>query len=379
MMCDCEEAFARRFLSHQLREGSELETRRRVPVTAGFLPRICAVCRGLPAEPAPAAEIHGRTSKIKRYYWRELIFGETSRRADWDAAHPAATEAGRRSAHRAIDAEVLAEIKRLHETSPKYVIAEPSQSDVLKRCGVEPISLVVEHVEGGGRGAVIRDGDKAISPEAFVTAHYERHGWSVLRLESVPFHALFGVMMWMLIQDFADPLGQMSGFGDRDASEAGQTAAPIWTTLPQDFGGRGYAQRRRRPLQRHLKSLVGGREELLFLFDLWREPSRNLRQYLWAHRPADVDRARRLIELLEPDLIRRILVYLVEDYWERYLGWPDLLVHRGDAVRFVEVKSSGDKLGQEQKRWIADNHDQLHIPFELVKLHRVSGQSGARP
>ena len=41
MMCACDEAFGRRFLSHQLSEGVELETQARVPVTAGFQPAIC--------------------------------------------------------------------------------------------------------------------------------------------------------------------------------------------------------------------------------------------------------------------------------------------------------------------------------------------------
>ena len=86
---------------------------------------------------------------------------------------------------------------------------------------------------------------------------------------------------------------------------------------------------------------------------------------------ADVDRARRLIEVLPPDTIIAILRYLVADYWSHYLGWPDLLLHRGDAIQFVEVKSSSDKLSEEQKRWIADNHDVLHLPFNIAKIHKA--------
>ena len=36
----------------------------------------------------------------------------------------------------------------------------------------------------------------------------------------------------------------------------------------------------------------------------------------------------------------------------------------------VEVKSSRDKLSDDQKRWIRDNHKILKLPFELVKLHK---------
>ncbi len=66
MMCACDEAFGRRFLALQLNGGCELDTQERVPVTHGFQVGICSECRGLPADPAPAAALPGRTSKIKR-------------------------------------------------------------------------------------------------------------------------------------------------------------------------------------------------------------------------------------------------------------------------------------------------------------------------
>jgi hypothetical protein len=45
-------------------------------------------------------------------------------------------------------------------------------------------------------------------------------------------------------------------------------------------------------------------------------------------------------------------------------------VHRGNEFFFAEIKSSGDKLGKKQKRWIRDNHRRLHFPFKLVKVHK---------
>ena len=54
MMCRCDEKFGRRFLSHQLDVGTELKTQRRVPVTHGFQPNICAECRNEPLEAHPA-------------------------------------------------------------------------------------------------------------------------------------------------------------------------------------------------------------------------------------------------------------------------------------------------------------------------------------
>ncbi|MGY3609702.1 MULTISPECIES: VRR-NUC domain-containing protein [unclassified Bradyrhizobium] len=91
---------------------------------------------------------------------------------------------------------------------------------------------------------------------------------------------------------------------------------------------------------------------MLELFAYWLSPSDGLRQYLWAHREADVSRARRLIEILPPDTILLILRYLVADYWGHYIGWPDLILHRDEAFMLVEVKSSSDKLSAEQMGWI---------------------------
>jgi hypothetical protein len=372
MMCACDEAFGRRFLSHQLSEGTELKTRQRILVTLGFQPKVCAECLGLPAEPAPAAEIHGRTSKIKRFYWRELFFEKTRRSADWDEAHPEATDAERRAAQAAIETQVLEEIKALHASAPKYVISEPSQAEVLKRYHVEVLPIAAEYVEAPQKGAVIRDGDEAISPEAFVTRRFEAEGWSAMQLESVPFHAMFGVMMWLFIQDSSDPRVRIVGFGDRLVYEAGGKPPMIWTQLPEDFGTEGYGERRKRAITRHFRMLTGDRAHLQWLFDYWRGDSVALRQYLWAHREPDVDRARRLIQILPPVQILAILRYLVEDYWGHYLGWPDLLLHRNEEILFLEVKSSGDRLSQAQKGWIADNHSRLHLPFKLVKLHRVT-------
>ncbi len=141
-MCSCDEPFARQFLPHQLANGTELKTKRRVPVTHGFQHGVCAECRGLPAEPAPKAESYGRGSKIKRYYWRELFFEKKRRTASWDEAHPSANETDRRTAHLAIEKEVLENIKDLHANKPKYVISEPSQTDILNRYCVDGLHPV---------------------------------------------------------------------------------------------------------------------------------------------------------------------------------------------------------------------------------------------
>ena len=53
-------------------------------------------------------------------------------------------------------------------------------------------------------------------------------------------------------------------------------------------------------------------------------------------------------------------------------GWPDLLLYRQGEFKFVEVKSSNDKLSEEQKSWIGDNHDILKLPFAIAKIHKIT-------
>jgi VRR-NUC domain len=116
--------------------------------------------------------------------------------------------------------------------------------------------------------------------------------------------------------------------------------------------------------------LTGDTANLLRTFDYWTPHSRRLREYLWAHRPDNVRRARAIVEILGAEAVRIILRYLLNDYWKRFCGWPDLLVHRDGEMFFAEVKASGDELSEDQKNWIRGNRQELKFPFKLIKIHR---------
>ncbi len=380
MMCLCDRDIGERFLSHQLREGSVLETQERVPVTLGFVDDVCRECRGLPPEAHPRAEIHGQTTKIRRYYWREIRFEVFRRFADRAESagltpnSPFALEA--QHLREEIEREVLADIKECHAKSPKYDLTEPSQAEVLARHDVEVVRIDATFApKTTGKAVGIVDGDEIISAEEFVERRYRRMGWEVLFTESRPFHVLFGVYLWLLIQDQSDPLVQVNGVGakmDYPALSLDKGDL-LWIAKPADFGTVGYADRRATAIEEHFDSMLPpDRDELLWLFDYWTEGSAPLRDYLWAHDPADVERAATIVEVLPPEDLLRILRYLVGNYWGRYLGWPDLLVCREGEFFFAEVKASKDKLSADQKRWIADNSVELQLGFKLIKLHRAA-------
>lgn len=371
IMCSCDREFGEEFLPHQLDRAQDQNTGLPVPVTGGFQDRICRECRGLTAEAHPKDELYGRSSKIVRYYWREIFFETTRRFAAWadqvglDRSrarfeHPAKYDA--------IERIAIEEFKTLHAASPKYEYTEASAADVLLRCKVEIVDLRARYILGeDGTRMLVTPSGSFKTPEQLTESHYASLGFESLRCESRPFHVLFGIYMWPVIQDPMDELQHHVEFGNRSAFEAGQPAEPVVMSLPSDFGKPDFAERRAGALNAHFELLA---DDLKLFFDLWLQPSANLRQYLWAHREEDVERARKLVEVLPADVIRRVLRYLSGSYWQRYLGWPDLFLFNSDSYLFVEVKGSGDKLSEDQKRWIQDNAETLKLPFKLVKIHR---------
>lgn len=378
MMCSCDREIGERFLPHQLDRGCVLETQARVPVTLGFVDGICRECRGLAPEAHPMAAIPGRTSKIRRYYWRELAFRTFEKfalRAEAAGLDPRKLHSSEAQDLRGeVEREVLEEIKQFHTNSQKYDFREPSQTEVFTDYEVEVVQLTASFApKTQKKGVSILDGEDSVSAEEFVCRHFRAEGWDVLFCESRPFHVLFGLYMWLLIQDPADPLCEMRGFAAKMDLPSYSLAKgeTVWTLLPTDFGTTGYAERRAKAIDEHFESIIPpDRTELLWLFDYWLEGSALLRDYLWADDPADVARARRLVEILPPEIITRILLYLIGDYWRHYTGWPDLLVFRGSEFFLAEVKASKDKLSGDQKRWIGDNSRHLKLPFKLVKVTR---------
>jgi VRR-NUC domain len=128
--------------------------------------------------------------------------------------------------------------------------------------------------------------------------------------------------------------------------------------------------RRAEAIKKHLSAMICEPLELQRLFNQWLGPSEDLRQYLWAHRNAQIRVARQLIDILASVALVEMLQYLIEDFWGRRAGWPDLLVYRDNEFFFAEVKFLDDKLGKSQERWIRGDRERLRFPFKLVEVLR---------
>jgi VRR-NUC domain len=247
---------------------------------------------------------------------------------------------------------------------------------VIDKCEVEIVDLTGAYVRNAGaKSAAILDGAELWRVEEFAARHFRRSGFEATFIQSAPFHVLFGVYFWPVIQDCCDPRVRTVGISDRHAYDQRRPNEMIWIRLPSDFGTPDYCRRRYKTITKHLSAIAETSAELLELFDIWLAPSVGLRQYLGAHRPECIETARKLIELIPPVILKAMLGYLVLNYWRHRSGWPDLLVHRPNQWFLAEVKSWRDKLNENQKRWIEDNHRYLHLPFKLVQVHRMDSMS----
>jgi VRR-NUC domain len=372
MMCACDQEVGERCLSHQLGYATESTTQDRIKVTGGFQQGICSECRGLPADVAPAAAIHGRTSKIKRYYWREIMFRQLVLLQNWhDAGGP---EHGPEfdTAFERSGREALEDIKQLHAATPKYEYNEPSAAQIIEKHGVEVVQIPAVHKQRPGERVAIEDGAELLTPEDYVLRHYQHQGCDGLKVESAPFHVLFGTLLYPVLSDPRDPKQRQVSFA-REATP--EFADGLVTMLqPHDFGTSGYARRRELEIDRHLASEELGPDEIESTFEFLLSLSGRLRSYLWATDAADIRTARQLMKVMPHDALLRVLRYLVGDYWQRYVGWPDLLLYSDADFFFAEVKSSNDRLSRDQMAWIEGNSSELRLPFRIAKITRPPSQ-----
>jgi VRR-NUC domain-containing protein len=374
MMCSCDEAFGRRHLPHQLAEGTRLETKERLVVTLGFQDSVCNKCRGLPLDAAPKAALHGHTSKIHRYYWREIRMNSLERFASWLTTIGVEHEpllhldARYKKDYERITHDVVEEITAEHVRFPKYVYAEKSTAAVLRDNAVEFRTFEATYVRPATKGGTVWVNGEVVAVEEFATRVLEAEGFKVLRVESSPLHVLFATLMASVICDRNDPRVRLVSFGSR-VGQGREKGNMVSADLPADFGSPGYGSRRSTTIENRLSEL-GVVSSLVTTFEDCYATSWPLRQYLWAHEIDDAEIAAQLLEVLPRDRTIAILRYLANDYWKRYLGWPDLMAYNNRDYFLAEVKGSGDKLSEEQKSWIEANRRDLCLPFKLLKVHR---------
>src|SRR5207249_581580 len=101
---------------------------------------------------------------------------------------------------------------------------------------VEVINIAAPYLPHIDRKTLIATDDGAHGVEEFARIHFERRGYQAFITESVPMHVLFGLFMWLLVQDPLDSHVRLVGFGDRIAFDTRSPSQLLWTGMPDDFG-----------------------------------------------------------------------------------------------------------------------------------------------
>lgn len=390
--CRCDKSIAEFILPHQAMAARDPESNRRVAVTDSLAENLCHACRGERPPAFPRAAHRGAATVIHRYYWREIRKDVQEAFLAWclEQGLPLLGENGRpligyhAKAHSteydAYQRSAIERYRAIHAVDPLYDTTRESDADLLTRHSVPIEEARAWYVTPTpGRVLVAPEGcartQDAVGVEEFAASRLRASGREVIFCESKPFHTLYATLMWLWISDLTDPLLQPRAFGGRDGVGADERGW-IWTLMPEDFGKPGHAVRRHDALDRHLATIPDDPDNLREMFDCCLEGSRGLRQYLWVYTDDDANQARDLLAVLSAADLKKVLRYLAGDYWQRYLGWPDLLSWRTTPkgpsdLLFVEVKSSSDKLSDDQRSWIEGNATQLKFPFHVVKVHRT--------
>jgi VRR-NUC domain len=242
----------------------------------------------------------------------------------------------------------------------------------LEKCDFEILSLDGTYVKTpNARRVFVQDEDGTCTVEEYACRHLRRCGYRAVTFENEPMFTLFGALMWPVIQDKRDRRCATVGVINRSVVDT-EIGGLTWTRLPRDFGKPEYFLRRVVAIEKHLAALSDRPERLKQVFESWLGASESLRHYLWGHRSEHIQVARQLLDLVPHEMIVTTLRYLIEDYWGRRSGWPDLMVSSETDFFLAEVKSAGDKLGTNQQRWVRDNQARLNFPFKLIEVRRLA-------
>lgn len=378
-ICNCERDLALAFLPHQVNFATEYRTRERWEVS-GFAPRMCAECRGKVEEPHPKAAIYGRKGKVERFYWREIFKTECELIRDWLRKQGEMVkdilEFRRRFPEASRDFRKQAKLhwQQIHRNNPKYDLRERTEADFLKDIPVPIVEIEAPytqiHKDGQKIGKWINNSGREVRVEDIAMEWYETKGYSVLRCERNLISSWVGTFLVKAIQHPDDPRQQPRMRHSTRGWRSDNKNTPIITfLLPEDFGSRHYFNRRRDSIERCIQRMDQA-QNLSALFERLLGPSELLRDYLWVNEDRHVETTRASLAILPSSLIINSVRWVIQDFWARQPGWPDLLIYRDEDFRFSEVKSPLDCLSQEQMNWFHWAVTESKIPCEIIRIKR---------
>lgn len=178
---------------------------------------------------------------------------------------------------------------------------------------------------------------KLLSVEEYALEQYKTLGWEGYHTENLILTSIYGIFMWDFI--FYDQIPYVF-----------QTP---YQSFPLDYRSNDFFIKRIDIYNKIISEIKAYEDTSAYFFENYRKNLKKLNAFVnWS-----------LLETLGEDFLKRVirglgsclynvLKFLSEDYKYYSSGMPDLILSRSTEIKFAEVKSTNDKLSEQQKMWI---------------------------
>ncbi|UTT86858.1 VRR-NUC domain-containing protein [Vibrio pelagius] len=185
--------------------------------------------------------------------------------------------------------------------------------------------------------------------EEAVRAHMEKQGWHCYFSENTFLNGLFGLAFWDVI------------FAEVDGAFINQ-----YQYRPLDLYHDDFVSKRQELIEQTFSAL--NNEGMEILFDTFQAKQGIANPFVqWAYFSKDL--LERAIEHIPLPVLCDLFRVLLKDLKLYRTGMPDLIAFNEYGFRWVEVKGPGDKLQDNQWRWIKE-FDKLEIPFSVCWVNQ---------
>ena len=186
-------------------------------------------------------------------------------------------------------------------------------------------------------------------PEETAVRYFEKQGADAAHVENLLWVQLFGLLFWDLLFH----------------PESSAIHNPF-ELKPRDLNSGAFYQRHQTAITEKLESLDHRSSAIEALRATWDANLSTPNQLvLWD--PGLFDVVCRLVALAPPGGLAIILEAMVQNYRANRNGFPDLIIFKGDQVRFVEIKTEGDQIRRNQLTQI-ERLKRAGFSVELAKV-----------
>ena len=174
------------------------------------------------------------------------------------------------------------------------------------------------------------DESQRASPERGALNFFRRKGWAGLHAENTPWRTLFGLLFWDIL------------YGSDTAS-----LHNAFERMPEVLRARTMLDQNGNAVEARLALLDDPDRALTALLKVFSAEHGTPNAIFRWHEDM-IERLQPLLTLAPRGGLARVMREIARDYPARKDGFPDLMLWRDDALRLIEIKTSGDSLRRNQ-------------------------------